>query len=260
MRNGGAGDITIIDGHTWGEQDNVIEDRIEDSVRVIQGPELHHLDLYSWKSDAAVLVGRHAMAGTKKGFMSHTINLELGVRLRINGRPVGEIGFWALWAGLQRIPVILLTGDKAAGREASELRGAHFASVKEGMNRTRCKCFPKNAALKHLEKSSREAVENLKSVKPLQLPKKFVTDVSFSSEESAKAALSVPRSSLIRPNIVQYTAQDYKECRRFVNAAIALASCQNTGSLLLGLRRNRANRLATIKWIRRQYRRALSGN
>lgn len=257
MKAGGAGDITIIDGHTWGEQNNVIEDGLESGVRLIQGPELNRVHLYDWKSDAVALVGRHAMAGTKNGFMSHTINLELGVGLRINGQANGEIGFWGLWAAHQKIPLILLTGDTAASREAGRLDGVHAISVKEGVTRTSCKCYPKDLVVKRLEQAGRTAMNNLKSVKPLHLPKAFVTEVSFASPQLAKSALVIPGSKSVRPNVIRYTASNYMDCRRFVNAAIALANSQNIGSLLLRLRKNRANSVEITKWIREQYRQAL---
>jgi D-amino peptidase len=66
--------------------------------------------------DLAFLVGFHAMAGDRTGFISHTMTH--GLMVEVSGDIVGEIALWSWWLGDHGVPVGLITGDRAASAEA----------------------------------------------------------------------------------------------------------------------------------------------
>ncbi len=79
------------------------------------------------------MLGLHAMAGTPKAVLAHSFHGGL-VGYWVNSTPVGEI--WMNWytACLSNVPLVFLSGDKAATEEAQALvPGIEVAIVKEGL-------------------------------------------------------------------------------------------------------------------------------
>jgi D-amino peptidase len=58
-----------------------------------------------------VLLGHHAMAGTRNGFLDHTMSSGHWFEFRVNGQAVGEIGIEAAYAAHFNVPVIAVSGD-----------------------------------------------------------------------------------------------------------------------------------------------------
>ena len=73
--------------------------------------------------DAALFVGMHAMAGTRRGVMNHTVSGQVWQNLWFNGVLVGETGINAALCGTWGCPVLMVTGDDAACDEARDLLG-----------------------------------------------------------------------------------------------------------------------------------------
>jgi D-amino peptidase len=71
--------------------------------------------------DAAILLGYHAMAGTAGAVRDHTMSSAAFQEVRLGGRPVGEIGLDAAIFGQFGVPVVMVSGDDKACREAREL-------------------------------------------------------------------------------------------------------------------------------------------
>ena len=83
-------------------------------------------------------VGCHAMAGTPKAFLDHTMNDTVWYNYYVNGRRMGEIAQCALIAGHFGVPMLMVTGDRAACVEAHEFLGEQVVTVavKEALNRS----------------------------------------------------------------------------------------------------------------------------
>lgn len=72
--------------------------------------------------EAAMLIGYHAMAGTGQAVLAHSF-IDAITSLKLNGTPVGEITLNQLWAAHHGVPVVLVSGDQQACKEASGLVG-----------------------------------------------------------------------------------------------------------------------------------------
>src|SRR6266516_5016948 len=94
--------------------------------------------------DAALLVGMHAMAGTRDGVLAHTVSGSSWWRLCFNGIEVGETGINAALCGTWGCPVVLVTGDEASCREGVTLLGDGLTTVavKKGLDRFSARQFP----------------------------------------------------------------------------------------------------------------------
>src|SRR5256885_11564965 len=78
--------------------------------------------------DAAVIIGYHARAGTPHAVLDHTYGGRIH-EVRLNGRPVGELGINAALAGVAGVPVAVVSGDSSVAAEARALLGEDVATV-----------------------------------------------------------------------------------------------------------------------------------
>jgi len=119
--------------------------------------------------DGVILLGHHARAGTLNGFLDHTMNSRQYFEYRINGQPVGEIGIEAAYAGHFGVPVIVVSGDEAAVREAQELLGpVEGAIVKWGIGRNRARCLSLPNAHQAIRDAIARAMASMEGMVPFQ--------------------------------------------------------------------------------------------
>jgi D-amino peptidase len=162
---GGATDVVVWDGHDGSQTLSVLD--IHPKARLLTGspvsPTFELDDTYS----AVVFIGQHAMAGAKKGILSHSYS-SLGVQnMWVNSKPVGEIGVRVMLAGHFKVPVIMLSGDTAACAELHDLvTEAECAEVKSGVSRTAGFMLSHPAACALIREKARRAMERLGEFKP----------------------------------------------------------------------------------------------
>src|SRR5260221_6138603 len=78
--------------------------------------------------DGALLIGYQARAGTGNAILDHTYADRIH-DVRLNQKPVGELGLNAALAGVHGVPVALVSGDSAVAAEAKDLLGDGVATV-----------------------------------------------------------------------------------------------------------------------------------
>jgi len=110
--------------------------------------------------DAALMIGMHAMAGSARGVMSHTVSSTNWHALRFNGTAVGEVGINAALCGTWRCPVSLVTGDDVVCEESAALLGSGLRTlaVKQGLGRFSARHQPPARARAAIERAARDAV------------------------------------------------------------------------------------------------------
>lgn len=133
----GVTDVLVIDGHGCG---GLVYEDLHPKARLVQGgipwrrPEACRPLLAN--CDVTAIVGQHAMEGTVDGNLNHSQSSRNIAEIRLNERPIGELAQWALFVGAFDIPMIFLSGDHAACREAeSFIPGITTAAVKQGLTR-----------------------------------------------------------------------------------------------------------------------------
>ena len=130
---GGADEIIVKDCHGGGF--NVTRAMIDPRADFIDGstPGIRFADIEG--SDGLILLGYHAKAGTPGAVCEHTMSSMEWQNVWINGKLTGEIGICAYVAGEHGVPVIMVSGDDKACREAgSWLPEAVLCQVKEGFS------------------------------------------------------------------------------------------------------------------------------
>jgi len=166
----GATEIVVMDCHGAGEGwtfNSLIPEELDpDCEFVVQDHWTEYTEFLEHGVDAALFVGMHAMAGTRDGVLAHTVSGRSWWRLRFNGVEVGEAGINAALCGSWGCPVLLVTGDEAACREARRLLGDGLTTVpvKKGLGRFSARQLPAPKARELIEDGARRALSDLYAV------------------------------------------------------------------------------------------------
>jgi D-amino peptidase len=118
-----------------------------------------------------VLVGYHAMMGTPDGVLNHTQSSVTENRYWYNGVESGEIAQLAIIAGYYGIPLVMVTGDDAACREARKFLGDKIVtvSVKKGLSREAAVLYPFRETRKALYEGAKRVIRIIPSIKPYKI-------------------------------------------------------------------------------------------
>ncbi len=163
----GASEVVVCDSHSGGGNVNM---RNLNPKAVYETSNVGHIMPSLDKTfSGIILLSHHAMAGTLNGFLDHTWNSMEWFEFKINGKPTGEIGIEAAYAAHFNVPVIAVTGDEAACREARDTLGAvERAIVKWGIGRNRAKCLPPDAAHEEIRQAVLRGVRSIPRRKPFK--------------------------------------------------------------------------------------------
>jgi len=167
LRDGGADEIIIIDGH--GNQAMVPHLMVPGAVYVTGKPKPNG---NHWNLDKSfsgiVMFGFHAMNGTKDGVLCHTQSSKTENKYWYNGVESGELSQTAFIAGHFGVPPILVTGDVATCREAVKYFGNGIVTVatKEGVSREAAALYPFEDTRKALYEGAKKAIAAIPNCKP----------------------------------------------------------------------------------------------
>jgi D-amino peptidase len=168
----GATEIVVMDCHGAGKEwsfNSLVPDMLHaDCEFVVQEDWTEYTGFLEEGCDAALLVGMHAMAGTRAGVMNHTVSGQDYYSLRFNGTEVGETGIHAALCGTWDCPILLVTGDDAACAEGRALLGDGLTTVevKKGLGATSARQIPPLRARELIEAGAKKALGDLKAVAP----------------------------------------------------------------------------------------------
>ncbi len=134
---------------------------------------------------AVAFVGQHSMAGVRAGIMAHSYS-SLGIQnMLLNGKPVGEIETRTALAGAFGIPVIFLSGDRAAARELHEIvPDAVTAEVKEGLARYSCISLSAAAARDLIRQKAADAARKIGTIKPYRVTGPVTLQIEYTTRNS----------------------------------------------------------------------------
>jgi D-amino peptidase len=227
---GGVDEVVVSDGH-W-DAGNILIEELDSRVRLNTGTPSPFAMLQSIDDqpapDAVMLVGYHALAGTKKGVLDHTWS---DVRIRgvwLNDVLVGEIGLNAALAAEYGAPVIALTGDQHACAEAQDLLGAdlEIAVVKNATGRYAAQCLPLAESRERICEAAARAVVRFRAgraARPYAVTPPVRLAVEFKESQHVDRAFLLPGSERLGGLRLEYTAPDMTTAHRAFRAMATLA-------------------------------------
>jgi len=221
-RRGGATRVVVKDSH--GTSRNLLIDELEDGTELISGEGAGSDGMVHGIGegfDCAMLIGYHAMAGTDRGVMEHTINGS-NHRVWIGDRQVGEMGMSGMLAAHYGVPIVTVSSDDAGCREASQFFDrVATADIKAGYGRYMARCLHPSETAPMIERAAFEGVQRRATIGSY-LPDHLVTRIEFNSTNEADYACRMPRASKVDGYTVQYEAEDVPELHRAMRMLMSL--------------------------------------
>ena len=206
----GASDVLVVDAHNVGL--NLFPEDLDERARLIMGSPrpLAMMEGVDKGMDAVCFVGYHGMAGATDAAIAHIFHGRIA-ELTFNGIRVGEIGLNALIAGYYKVPVIMISGDKVACREATELiPGIETAVVKESIGAYAGICCHPAKCREMIYKAVQNAVPRRDSISPLVLEQGQVTmSIRMTTASGIDRALRLPGTERISGDTLKYEAENY---------------------------------------------------
>lgn len=163
--NGGATQVTVLDGHGGGGNFDVSKlDK-----RAIKDNKENDKLMLDESYCGIMCIGYHSMAGTINGFLDHTQNSRKWFNYWINGRKTGELGQCAILGAHYNVPVLMVSGDEAACTEARQFfNPVECANVKRGIGRNRADTVELDEALGRIRAAACKAMSLVGKAKPFK--------------------------------------------------------------------------------------------
>ncbi len=202
---GGATDIVVLDGH--GAAFSILIEGLDSRAELIRGRRLLELEGLGASFNLMFAVGAHSMAGTPDGILTHTLSHTGIDNIWLNGQPVGEIGLWAALAGHHDVPLVLVTGDAAAVREAEALLGKiETVAVKEATSRFAAKCLHPKVTQKLIQEAARRATMKAGEYIPFKPKMPIELRVQYHDSDRAEVILKRPNVTRIDGRTISCSA------------------------------------------------------
>lgn len=214
---GGAKEVVVVDCHgaggEWNFNSLIPELLHPDCDWVAHHPWGRYTELLEQGCDAALFIGMHPKAGTPDGIMCHTISTTTWANLYFNGKTVGEIGINAALCGHYDCPVLLVTGDEAACREGKDLLGDGLTTVavKRSLGRYSARQIPPVRARQMIEEGARQALQNLKAVKPYKPKAPTTISIDLSTVDKAAEFMGRHGVTLVNPLKVESKGHNWMQ-------------------------------------------------
>jgi len=207
---GGADEVIVWDGHDGSR--TLSAQTIHPKAKLLIGG-LGSSMLLERKYAALAFVGQHSLAGVRAGIMAHSYS-SLGIQnMRLNGKPIGEIGTRAALAGWYGVPTILVTGDQTAAKELLDIvPEAETAVVKEGLARYACISMSAEGARTLIRDRARLAMQKLGSIRPYRIEGPVTIEYEYTTRNSLPIdAGTQPGTKLVDDRTIQYHGKDFME-------------------------------------------------
>ncbi len=179
---GGADEVVVWDGHDGSQ--TLSAATIHPKAKLVIG-DIGPRMTFDRGYGAVAFLGQHSMAGVRGGIMAHSYS-SLGIQnMRLNGKPVGEIETRAALAGAFGMPVIFLSGDRAAVRELHDIvPEAVTAEVKEGLGRYACITLSAAAAREMIREKAGEAARKMGAIGPYRIGGPVTLEIEYTTRNS----------------------------------------------------------------------------
>lgn len=205
--DGGATEVVACDTHANGG--NFLIEKLDPRARYETPSAFADLpSIVDGGFDGLILTGHHAMGGTQDAFLDHTQSSASYFDFRVNGESVGEISQEAAYAAHFGTPLIMVTGDEAACREAEKLfPGVVTAAVKRALGRSRACCLHPEKAQALIRERAAEAVRKAKTLKPRRLEAPITVEVTYVRTDMADDASARRGNERVGPRTVRRIVQ-----------------------------------------------------
>jgi D-amino peptidase len=212
-REAGAGTLYMRFAHGRGTDSPLLWEYLGDSVDyIILGPTGECIYPGLDDCDGVILLGCHAMAGTRGAILDHSFNSTAVQNMWLNGKKTGEIGVFAAICGEAGKPVLMVSGDdKACAEAASILPWAELAEVKKGLTCQGGILAPPGRARALIREKAKAGVEHISSAKPYTVDKPVKLKVEHVERAEIPGLYSKPYITILDDRTYEITASSVEE-------------------------------------------------
>ena len=207
----GVDDILVVDGHGPGA---VSFENLHQKAKLLHGRPLPtpsvHQDIIK-EYNVCMMIGQHAMAGAELGTMNHTQSSSSVDYYMLNGKLIGEIAQFALQKGALGLPLIFLSGDDIACKEATDLLPEiTTASVKRGVGRCSAVSLSAVEARRLIKEGVIAAIQKHKDrpMQPFTVPGPYVLEKRFFHTDTPDILERDPRVERVDSQTIRYKSDN----------------------------------------------------
>ena len=165
----GATEVVVRDGHGGGT--SILWNELGPHIRLVQGQTPGKRFYGIEGSDGVILLGYHAMAGTRNALLEHSYTSKDIQNLWLNGKRVGEFAVDTAIAGDYDIPVIMTSGcDKLCAEASAFLPSVVTCEVKKSTSQQGALLLPREEAHARIREKTMLAIDLMKAgeIKPVK--------------------------------------------------------------------------------------------
>ena len=219
----GATEFLVNEAHDG--MRNLVLENLDERAELIIGQRKPLVMMEGFEgADVVFFVGYHAMAGTG-GVLSHTYSSpNEAAAVELNGEPCSEGRMNATLAGLQGVPVGLVTGDDLTCEEAEGLYpGVRTARVKTAVDRYTARCLTPEAAHRRIREAAAGAVADPSGLSPYSLEGPYTFTVEFATASTAAGVLRFPQLERLGDRRVSWAHDDYETAYKMFTGVMSMA-------------------------------------
>jgi len=227
-REAGVTAVLVNDSHS--AMRNVMWDELPDDVRMIYGNRkpFSMAEGIGTQFSAAFFTGYHAGIGTQNATLDHTYSPDTIYDVRVNGTRCNEALLNAALLGVHGVPVVLISGDRAAVEETSKaLPWVTGVIVKESIGRFSVNSLSPALAQQRIREGARNAIEHIAKAKPFVFKPPIELQIDFNGTQNADFAELIPGFDRIAGRTVRFVHDDYQVIFRAFMAAMRLGGSAN---------------------------------
>ncbi len=218
----GASEIIVNEAHDG--MKNILLEELDSRAELIVGRRKPYVMMEGVNgADVVFFIGYHTGAGAG-GVLSHTFRATPIISVELNGESCSEGRMNAVFAGLQNIPVGLVSGDDMVCQEARDLySGVRTAQVKVAIDRYTARCMAPGVTHGRIWEEAKTAVEEVRKFTPYALDPPYTFAVEFANASLAASTLYFPEIERLDDRRVCWTHEDYTVAYKMFIGVMALA-------------------------------------
>lgn len=219
----GANEVLVNEAHDG--MKNILLEELDPRTEIIIGRRKPYVMMEGVEgADVVFFIGYHAGAGTD-GVLSHTFRATPIIGVELNGEPCSEGRMNAVFAGLQNIPVGLVSGDHMVCEEARDhYGGVRTAQVKIAIDRYTARCLSPEVTHDLIQYEAKAAVEQIGGLTPYIVEPPYTFTVEFASASLAASTLYFPEIERLDDRRIYWSHEDYAVAYKMFVGVMAVAN------------------------------------
>ena len=213
----GATEIVISDSHGNGE--NLLIEKLPKNVTIVRSwpRPLMMMQGIDETFDGVIFIGYHTSTTNPTGVRAHTISSARLADVRLNGVSMPEAGINAAIAGSFNVPIIMISGDDAIVKEATDLLGSiEGAVVKWSVSFHAAKTLTPEMAYELIREKTKKAIQRIKEFKPYKVKQPVQLDVRFKAYRPSELLAYLPIVQRTDSHSIRFIGKDIIEVSKFL--------------------------------------------